>query len=513
MTEKIYAMLLRLSRNKKEMDSLQNHREILEDYAEGNNLQYEPIEYIVSGMKEEITDRPDIQEIINNIDKYKGVIVYDVARVARDIGVGDAFKKICKYHELELRTPYYIFDFSDPMAESMYEQQIQMATNEGRVIAKRNKDNKIVRARRGEWISSDSAFGYKRGEDRKLVIVPEQAEIIRKIFQLHNEGLGSRKITDTLNAEGIPSPKGKHWNLPSIKRIIRNEVYKGTILFNDNKTIIENGKRKKKLVEQIRCEKAHPPIIEPVDWFKANRDRMSRAEKFKNYRERPATKTGTCSLKDLVYCGLCKRKHTVILDNKCATGYVVKVCDNRIEANKRCNNSGIRLEHLEKEVFERIDERIKKLKSYVISLRVEENSAHKENIEKRLNQIEKQLKELEEQDNNLLQAVLMGFSKDKVEKTKKNITESQNKLKLERELLVKEMEQFNTQQEIERIDEILERAKNYRNLPSEEQNEILKTFIKRINYTREIPEDIKKLSTRNPLRKNYKFKVRVEFYI
>ncbi len=104
-----------------------------------------------------------------------------------------------------------------------------------------------------------------------------------------------------MNAEGIPAPRTAFWNLPSIKRIIKNEVYKGTVLFNNRKEIMENGKRKYKIVETIRAENAHPKIIELKEWFEANTERVARAEKFAHYREKPATKSGTSSLKDLVY--------------------------------------------------------------------------------------------------------------------------------------------------------------------------------------------------------------------
>lgn len=512
--EKIYAMLLRLSRTKKEQDSLQNHREILEGFAAAHKLKYEPIEYIVSGMKEEVKDRPDIQEVFANIDKYKGVLVYDVSRISRDVGVGDTFKKMCKYHELEIVTPYYRFDFSDPMQESMYEQQIQMAATEGRTIAKRNKDNKIVRSRRGEWVSSDSAYGYTRNkETKRLEIVEEEAIIVRKIFDLHLQGLGSYKIRDILNGEGILSPKGKHWNLPTVKRIIRNEVHKGTVVFLDKKNIIENDKMKKKIIETIRCENAHPAIIDPKKWFEANTERVMRAEKFKNFREKPATKTGVCSLKDLVFCGYCKRKHTVLLDKSCATGYVVKTChylDN--DTAVKCDNSGIRVAYLEQEVFEKVQARKAELEKYLLSLEQNDNTEYKDNIENRLIGITQQLKELEEQENNLLAVIVAGnFPKDKTDKMKMQQEAKKLNLKNEEKNLKKELKKLETINEAEIVKKIIEKIDALPSLTPEEQNEALKTFVRRVYYKRHMPDEIKKLSTRNHARKFFPFELEIEY--
>jgi DNA invertase Pin-like site-specific DNA recombinase len=512
--EKIYAMLLRLSRNKKDQDSLQNHREILESFAAAHNFKYDTIEYIVSGMKEDIKDRPDIQEVFNNIDRYKGILVYDISRIARDVGVGDSFKKMCKYHEIEVVTPYYKFDFSDPMQESMYEQQIQMAATEGRTIAKRHKDNKIVRSKRGEWVSSGSAYGYTRNdESRRLEIVESEAEVIRRIFDYHLEGLGSYKIRDILNAEGIPSPKGKHWNLPTVKRIIRNEVHKGTVVFMEKKTIMENGKIKKKLVNTHRCENAHPAIIEPKKWFAANTERIMRAEKFKNFREKPATKTGVCSLKDLVFCGICKRKHTVLLDKSCATGYVVKTCHNLdSDTGIKCDNSGIRIAYLEQDVFKRVQEKKKQLEAYLLTLEQNDNTEYKEKLLNRLEAIKVQLKDLEDQEDNLLMVIVAGkFPKEKTDKMKFNLDSKKLNLENEEKTVKAELKQLELVNEAEIVKAIIEKIDQLPNLEPEEQNEALKTFIRRIYYKREMPAEIKKLSTRNHARKFFPFEIEIEY--
>ncbi|MDI3411640.1 recombinase family protein [Bacillus sonorensis] len=90
----------------------------------------------------------------------------------------------------------------------------------------------------GLHVSGNVPFGYRRnGQTKKLEIYEEEAKIVRYIFKLHSEGLGSFKIRDILNAEGYKSATGKAFELPTIKRIIKNPTYKGTIVFNDRKKL------------------------------------------------------------------------------------------------------------------------------------------------------------------------------------------------------------------------------------------------------------------------------------
>ncbi len=67
---------------------------------------------------------------------------------------------------------------------------------------------------------------------RLVLSAPERVQAVRDIFRWCIEGDGFRAIAEKLNRAGIPSPKGKLWQVPSIKALIENPVYRGDIVWN-----------------------------------------------------------------------------------------------------------------------------------------------------------------------------------------------------------------------------------------------------------------------------------------
>src|SRR5262249_48236155 len=68
---------------------------------------------------------------------------------------------------------------------------------------------------------------------KRLVLGPDdEVAVVRRIFREYADTLaGFRAIADRLNAEGVPPPRGKSWGTNTIKRILRNPVYLGRLVF------------------------------------------------------------------------------------------------------------------------------------------------------------------------------------------------------------------------------------------------------------------------------------------
>ena len=105
-------------------------------------------------------------------------------------------------------------------------------------IRRRTTGGKYDWVKRGRVIAtSRRPYGYefmsKRDErghkvSCELVIVPEEAEIVRRLFQMVvYELMTTRRMAVRLNSEGIPSPQGKTWHRSTIHRILTSETYKG----------------------------------------------------------------------------------------------------------------------------------------------------------------------------------------------------------------------------------------------------------------------------------------------
>ena len=77
-------------------------------------------------------------------------------------------------------------------------------------------------------------LGYDRGEDGNLVLNPEQAKVVKRIYGMFLKGMTPHGIAKTLTDEGVPTPAGKHqWGQTTIKSILSNEKYtltQGTVL-------------------------------------------------------------------------------------------------------------------------------------------------------------------------------------------------------------------------------------------------------------------------------------------
>jgi len=113
-------------------------------------------------------------------------------------------------------------------------------------------------------------LGYTKDSDGKLVIVPEEAEIVRKIFELYLEGNSFRKIKKYLENNNIKTITGKsEWSNSTIDRMLSNEKYIGNIVHQKSYTSdFFKGKQIKNQgeVEQIFIENNHGPIID-LDTF------------------------------------------------------------------------------------------------------------------------------------------------------------------------------------------------------------------------------------------------------
>ena len=111
-------------------------------------------------------------------------------------------------------------------------------------------------------------LGYEKGPNGIPQIVPEQAELVRRIFRLFISGKTSGWIAKHLTAEGIPTPGGrKNWQASTIESILSNEKYMGAALLQKSFTVDFLQKKTKKNegeVPQYYVEHSHEAIIAPV---------------------------------------------------------------------------------------------------------------------------------------------------------------------------------------------------------------------------------------------------------
>lgn len=174
-------------------------------------------------------------------------------------------------------------------------------------------------------------YGYtKEKKTGKLVIDPEKAAVVRRIFDMYISGIGARKIAVTLTEEGILSPTGKAWNQKTVLNILEQEKYIGDTLwqktyseFMGDKFIPNSGQ-----VPQYYIEGSHPAIISK-EKFALARD-MKKASA-----PQKSTKIESPFRKKLI-CGKCGHTYALIRSKKrdywqCGYRYDVgNPCDNTV---------------------------------------------------------------------------------------------------------------------------------------------------------------------------------------
>ena len=81
-------------------------------------------------------------------------------------------------------------------------------------------------------------LGYAKDENKHLVVVPEEAEIVKRIYREYLEGASMLKIARGLEADGILNGAGREkWHTSNISTILRNEKYIGDALLQKTYTV------------------------------------------------------------------------------------------------------------------------------------------------------------------------------------------------------------------------------------------------------------------------------------
>ena len=159
---------------------------------------------------------------------------------------------------------------------------------------------------------SSRIFGY-RYENGVFIIIPEEAEIVRRIYDDYLSGLGIMAIAKALSEENVLTRNGNNrWNKSSVETILKNYNYTGNLLLQ--KTYSENHITKRRCVNhgempQYHAESTHEPIIS-LDTFNAVQDeREMRAKKFRCKQEPRKTYAFT-GLLTCNHCGKHYRRKT-----------------------------------------------------------------------------------------------------------------------------------------------------------------------------------------------------------
>ena len=325
---KYTALYERLSRDDEmqgESNSIVNQKRYLEEYAQAQG--FKNIRHFTDdGYSGTNFKRPGFQEMIAAIEagEIDVVCVKDLSRFGRD------YLKVGFYTEIMFPEKGVRFiainnsvDSANPM-ENDFTPFLNIM-NEWYAKDTSNKIRAIFRSRMqdGKRCSGAIPYGYKRDPEDKnhLLIDEEAAKVVRRIYQMVIDGMGSQAIANQLTADNVLIPsayleQSEHgesrnhsyhdpcrWNCTAVSYILDKQEYMGhTVL---GKTICENFKTKKRRKarpdELIIFENTHEPIIDAETWHLVQKLRRRTRRKLANgsYSHR---------LSGLVYCADCGKR-------------------------------------------------------------------------------------------------------------------------------------------------------------------------------------------------------------
>lgn len=257
-------------------------------------------------------------------------------RMLRELNI-DVFFEEQGIHSIDPGSEFYITIYGS------------IAQSESENISANVRWGKAQSAREGKVpFNYKRSIGYRKGEDGTPEIDPEQAAVVKLIYERFLAGDSFGGIAAYLSERNIPSPCGKAvWGNGTIKSILSNEKYKGDAILNKTFTVdcltkkvkVNNGERQKFYVENN-----HPAIIDSATFARVQEELARRAGKRKVKQKGTTTEQGKYSSKyaltELLICGECGTPYRRCTWTASGKKKIVWRCINRLDFGKKyCHNS------------------------------------------------------------------------------------------------------------------------------------------------------------------------------
>ena len=174
-------------------------------------------------------------------------------------------------------------------------------------------------AKNGNILCTNKIYGYKYYPmpANRLEIIPEQAEIVKRIFEMYADGIGAHRIAKILHDEGIKNKSKEPFKEYSIRRILTNEKYCGIVarmkydtgeVFNKHSyaRVVPLEER-----EEYQFEDAErmPAIISKELFYKAQAMKEGRIQHANQVGKKKALNYGTSPYARKVYCASCGKQY------------------------------------------------------------------------------------------------------------------------------------------------------------------------------------------------------------
>ena len=384
--------------------SIENQKAIIEDYVH-QNFPGSSLTFFEDRDRSGYTfdQREGYQEMRRGLmsHKYDILIIKDFSRFSRRNSRGLVELEDLRDAGVRIISIGDCIDF--PNDDDWLKIQFQFLVNEMPVTDTSRKVRNVIKRRQadGEWICA-APYGYIVNSRKDFEVVPTEADIVRKIFELYNnQGWGYKKIANYLTDQGIPTPRmseqlrkeadGKEckrraksaWAIATVQGILDNDFYIGTLRQGKYTRAKINGKDiKRDDGEQIVIENHHQAIIDYRTFATTMALRVKRTRN--NYR---GVKINDNVYSGFLECGDCGSPMFAMSRRDLAPAYTCGTYHRRGLAG--CTSHHIRVDKLDE-----------LLKSYVLKL-LENSSAMIEQLNRDLARENDSIAETEQSADNL----------------------------------------------------------------------------------------------------------------
>ena len=238
-------------------ETLAKHEQMLDEWIErnlpdaGQVPQVNRYREVVSA--ETIDGRPRFVELLRKIEspKIKAVLCVEPERLSRgslkEIG---RIVELFRYSNTIVITRQYTYDLRDDRDRELFERALMRGNDYLEYYKRIQYNGRLLSVQNGNYIGTRPPYGYKKisyKEGKKtcytLEPIPEQAAIVKKIFEMYRDGYGSHRIARHLNELGVKTQRGAEWGPESLKKMRTNEHYLGKVVWNRRRTVktVEEG--------------------------------------------------------------------------------------------------------------------------------------------------------------------------------------------------------------------------------------------------------------------------------
>lgn len=463
MSVKKVALYLRKSREEEHEsreETLARHERMLRDFCKANNLEIVKVyKEVVSG--ENLDARPKARLMLDDVaDKlYDGVVVVELERLSRgnqidQVEILETFKK----SDTKIYTLNKTYDLAsdNEFDEEFFEFGLFMSRREYKIIKRRLIRGKKQAQKEGYFIGSSLPFGFNkiRG-DRGYILVPnEDSQVVQMMYhKFVDENFSLANLRDYLNSNGFRPQRIDTWSSETIKKVLRNKCYVGYINYNSRTTRTQE------------CYKGkHDAIIDEDTFEKAQAKLRLTSHKLKrsNALQNPLASLVKCS-----HCGATLQKKQQYF--RCPTAHCPTVLSY--------------IDDVEKRVIEELKMELKNF-NYFIDNYGEEIEKQNKSREMELGLLRKEIDKKSKMINKACEMLELGvYTKEKyLERV--NILEGDIKA-LKEQIKVLDAS-FNIEEaKIRKAIPILEKCLDaYWELNPQEKNDLLKSFIDHIEYSK-----------------------------